>query len=305
MAGRPASADVAVIGAGSSGLAALRALRDQVPAVDCYERGSQVGGLWRYENDNGLSGAYASLRTNVSRKRMQYPSFRMPRSYADFPGHRDMAAYLDSYARTLGLSELIRFGVGVERMDRDADGGWVLSFDDRSRRRYAAVVVAIGVFWCPKLPSYPGSFDGQLIHSHDYRTPEPFAGRRVPVVGAGQSASEIAVELSRVAPRTLLSVRSGTHVVPRWIGRGPYDALDVDPLNRMPWWLMNLIYGLRVRRETGAPPESWPSAHHRLLESIPIVSSDLLPAIRRGDVVKPAVVLTRWRQGASSTGPWN
>lgn len=78
-------ADVAVIGAGSSGLAVLKALREQGVAVECFERGCDVGGLWRYENENGLSGAYASLRTNVSRSRMQYPSFPMPDSYGDFP----------------------------------------------------------------------------------------------------------------------------------------------------------------------------------------------------------------------------
>jgi dimethylaniline monooxygenase (N-oxide forming) len=74
-----------VIGAGSSGLAVVKALREQRVAVECFERGSDVGGLWRYQNDNGVSGAYASLRTNPSRLRMQYTSFPMPASYGDFP----------------------------------------------------------------------------------------------------------------------------------------------------------------------------------------------------------------------------
>ena len=78
-------AHVAVIGAGSSGLAILKALREHGIAAECFERGSDVGGLWRYGNDNGLSSAYASLRTNVSRPRMQYPSFPMPGSYGDLP----------------------------------------------------------------------------------------------------------------------------------------------------------------------------------------------------------------------------
>ena len=97
---------VAVIGAGSSGLAVLGALRRHGIAVDGFERGSEVGGLWRYDNDNdnGLSSAYASLRTNVSRPRMQYPSFPMPSSYGDFPHHRDMAAYLEAYADASGPS---------------------------------------------------------------------------------------------------------------------------------------------------------------------------------------------------------
>jgi dimethylaniline monooxygenase (N-oxide forming) len=290
MTARPVGADVAVIGAGSSGLAVLKALHEQGIAVDCFERGSDVGGQWRYENDNGLSGAYASLRTNVSRPRMQYPSFPMPRSYADFPGHRDMAAYLDVYANAFGLRELVRFRASVERLEPDPSGGWRLTLDDGSVHRYRAVVVAIGLFWCPKVPDDQGAFAGVTIHSHAYRTTEPFVGRRVLVVGAGQSAAEIAVEVSRVASETLLSVRSGTHVLPRWIGGKPYDARDIDPLNRMPWRLLNLVYRFRVAQELGPAPASWPFGFHRLLEGIPIVSSDLLPAVLRGEVVvKPAI----------------
>ena len=103
-------ADVAVIGAGSSGLAVLKALHEREVAVECFECGSAVGGLWRYENDNGLSGAYASLRTNASRLRMQYPSFPMPESYGDFPHHSEMAAYLSAYVEAFELRTLIRFG---------------------------------------------------------------------------------------------------------------------------------------------------------------------------------------------------
>ena len=292
-------AHVAVIGAGSSGLAVLKALREHGITAECFERGSDVGGLWRYGNDNGLSSAYASLRTNVSRARMQYPSFPMPGSYGDFPHHSQMAAYLADFAEMFGLRDLVNFGVTVERLEPDPSGAWRVTLDDGSVRRYEAVVVAIGLFWCPKLPDAPGDFTGQLSHSHDYRTPEPFAGRRVLVVGAGQSAAEIAVEVSGVAARTLLSVRGGTHVIPRWIGGRPYDAADIDPLNRMPWRLMNLIFGKAVARELGPLPRSWPAPTQRPIEGIPIISSDLVPAVRRGDVViKPG--LERLRGGRAS-----
>jgi Flavin-binding monooxygenase-like len=281
---------VAVLGAGSSGLAAMKGLREHGLGVEGFERGSDVGGLWRYENDNGLSAAYASLRTNVSRSRMQYPSFAMPKSYGDFPNHREMAAYLGAYADAYGLRDSIRFRTKVERLEPAAGGTWRVTLDDGSRRSYGAVVVATGLFWSPRLPDYAGSFDGTVSHSHEYRTPEPYTGRRVLVVGAGQSAAEIAVEISTVAERTFMSVRGGVHVIPRWIGRRPYDAGDIAPLNRMPWRLLNLIYGLRVRRALGGHPASWPRAAHRPVEGIPIVSSELLPAVRRGDVVvKPAI----------------
>jgi dimethylaniline monooxygenase (N-oxide forming) len=284
------AAEVAVIGGGSSGLAVLKALRERNIAVACFERGSDVGGLWRYENDNGLSGAYASLRTNVSRRRMQYPSFPMPASYGDFPHHSEMAAYLGAYAAEFGLRPLIRFGTTVERVEPAADGRWTITLADESRRSYRAVVVAVGLFWCPRLPAYPGHFDGTVSHSHDYRIPDPYAGRRVLVVGAGQSAAEIAVEVSAVARPTVLSMRGGVHVIPRWIGRRPYDGADVSPLNRLPWGLLNRIYGWRVARTLGPAPPSWPLRDKRLLEGIPIVSSELLPAVRRGGVVvRPAI----------------
>jgi dimethylaniline monooxygenase (N-oxide forming) len=284
------AADVAVIGDGSSGLAVLKALREQGVAAVCFERGSDVGGLWRYENDNGLSGAYASLRTNASRLRMQYPSFPMPASYGDYPHHSEMAAYLDAYVDAFDLRPLIRFGTTVERLEPDVAETWWITLDGGSRRGYRAVVVATGRFWSPRLPTYPGSFDGTVSHSHDYRTPDRFAGRRVLVVGAGNSAAEIAVEVSAVAERTLMSMRGGAHVLPRWIGRTPFDAGDVEPFNRMPWRLLNLIYGRRVARARGPVPASWPLPAHRLLEGIPIISSDVLPAVRRGDIiVKPAI----------------
>jgi cation diffusion facilitator CzcD-associated flavoprotein CzcO len=278
-------ANVAVIGAGSSGLAAIKALREQSVNVEGFERGSDVGGLWRYENDNGLSGAYGSLRTNVSRSRMEYPSFAIPNSYGDFPHHSEMAAYLGAYAEAYGLRASIRFGTTVERLEPAADGRWWITLDDGSSHNYGFVVVATGVFWSPRLPSYPGGFDGTVSHSHEYRMPAPFAGRRVLVVGAGQSAAEIAVEVSAVAERTFMSVRGEVHVIPRWVGRGPYDAADVAPLNRLPWRLLNLMYDQRAARALGPTPASWPRPAHRLLEGIPIVSSDLLPAVRRGDIV--------------------
>src|SRR4029434_7873857 len=109
-------ANVAVLGAGSSGLAAMKGLREQGLGVEGFERGSDVGGLWRYENDNGLSAAHAARRTSVSRSRMQYPSFAMPKSYGDFPHHRQMAAYLGAYADPYGLRDSIRFRTRCSRL---------------------------------------------------------------------------------------------------------------------------------------------------------------------------------------------
>jgi dimethylaniline monooxygenase (N-oxide forming) len=121
------------------------------------------------------------------------------------PHHSEMAAYLDAYADAFGVRPLIRFGTTVERLEPDLGGRWWITLDDGSRRGNRAVVVATGLFWSPRLPTYPGRFDGTVSHSHTYRTPDRFVSRRVLIVGAGNSAAEIAVEVSALAERTIMS----------------------------------------------------------------------------------------------------
>lgn len=284
------SAEVCVVGAGSSGLAALKALRDAGIPAQGFERGSDVGGNWRYENDSGLSSAYASLRCNVSRKRMQYRSFHMPRSFGHYPGHREMAAYFGRYADIFGLRNRIAFGTTVERLEPDPGGGWRLTLLDASTRHYRAAIVASGRHWAPRYPDWAATSEVAGIHSHDYRVPEPFAGKRVLVVGAGQSAGEIAVELSSVAAHVAMSVRGRTHVIPRWLLGRPVDELDVFPINTTYWPLLNWNFALLARLSGWRIPPQWPAPALRPLEENPTVSSDLLPAIRRGAIaVRPPV----------------
>jgi cation diffusion facilitator CzcD-associated flavoprotein CzcO len=275
---------VAVIGAGSSGLAAVKALaRCDFPVV-CFERGSAVGGNWRYQNDSGTSAAYASLRCNVSRRRMQYPSFPMPRSYGDFPSHTDMAAYLDAYTDAFRLRRHIRFATRVERVEPSGDGTWRVTALGGETTRHSAVVVAHGHHWEPRWPDLAGASTAQLMHAHDYRVPDPLAGKRVLVIGAGQSAVEIATEASRVAAQTLISVRTGTHVLPRYILGRPFDLLDVDLVNRLPWTFLNWLTGRLVRLARREDPAAYGfrPPRHRVLDQVPAVSSDLLPALRSG-----------------------
>jgi cation diffusion facilitator CzcD-associated flavoprotein CzcO len=179
---------------------------------------------------------------------------------------------------------------GRPALEPEQGGGWCLWLPDDAVRRFDAVVVAVGHDWCPKLPAYPGVFAGHTSHSHHYRAAERFAGGHVLVVGGGSWAAEIAVEVAGVAERTCISVRSGAHVIPRRVGGRPHEASDREPHNRMPWRLINARYGRAVAREVGPLPRSWPLPSHRLLEWIPIISSDLLPAVRGGAVaVRPAV----------------
>lgn len=291
--------DACIIGAGSAGLAALRELSLRGFRVECFERGSNVGGNWRYENDSGTSSAYRSLRCNVSRKRMQYPSFPMPSTYDDFPHHSEMAAYLEAYAAAFRLYPHIRFQTGAERVERDSSGAWRVWLADGSERTCLALVVANGHDWEPSWPELPGDSAVETSHAHDYRDPEPFAGQRVLILGGGQSGCEIACEVSGIASRTLLSVRRGAHVLPRFVLGDPYDDLDRAPFNLLPWPVMRATFAPTVAISSRGRPSDYglPEPTHRFLEQLPVVSSDLIPALQRGDVTpRPRVErLDGWR----------
>lgn len=289
----PATTDpICVIGAGGAGLAAVKALNERGLPVVCYERGSNVGGNWRYENDSGTAAAYASLRCNVSRQHMQYARFPMPASYGDFPSHTDMAAYFEAYTDTFNLRRHIRFSTAVEKLEPTGERRWRVTLHSGHSVEYGTVVIANGHHWAPQWPRLSGTSTAPMTHAQAYRTPDSFAGKRVLVIGAGQSAVEIATEVSRVAQRTMLSVRSGAHVIPRYILGRPFDLLDVDVLNRLPWSVLNWLLDrlVRIARDGDVATYGFRAPAHRILEHIPAVSSDLFTALRRGAiVVKPAI----------------
>jgi cation diffusion facilitator CzcD-associated flavoprotein CzcO len=271
-------------------LAALRALSTAGLEVAAFERGSRAGGNWVLDNDNGWSAAYGSLRTNVSRRRMQYPSFPMPRRFGQFVGHADMASYLQEYARAADLLRLTRFGVTVESAQPQA-GGWVLRLDDGTVETCDALVCAAGWNRVPCWPEWAlaGDHGVPITHSHDYRRPAPFRGRRVLVVGAGSSAMEIAVEVSTAARRTILSVRSGRFVIPRLVNRRPYDELDSSLINRMPWALLNRVFVGAGRLDRLQPP-GLPRPPYRPLEQLPSICSGMTEAVRTGAVeLRPGI----------------
>ena len=244
---------VCVVGAGLSGLAAIRELKLGGHEVACFEAGTAIGGSWRYGNDNGVSAAYASLHTNVSRRNMQYPSLRFPGPSDERPHHSELLAYLESYAEVNDLLGDISLGTRVKRARAD-DRGWTVEVDGQPTRHFDALVVAAGQFWDPQLPELAGEFSGETMHVRDYRTPEPFEGRRVLIVGAGQSALDISAEISFVAERTLLSCRRGHHLIPvRILGRS-LDRLDFPTLNRLPWPMVRRGFET-LMRVTGTKPD--------------------------------------------------
>ena len=290
---------VCIIGAGSSGIVAAQVLDARGIPFDCFEKGSQVGGNWRFENDNGMSSAYRSLHINTSRRVMAFKSLPMPDHFPDYPSHFQMAAYFDEFVDHFGLRERISFRTEVTKVE-PADGEWAVTTKAASgvegTERYRGVFVANGHHWDPRWPepAFPGSeeFEGEQLHAHHYREPDVLRGKRVLVLGLGNSATDIAVESSRIAEKTFLSTRRGAYVIPKYVNGKPIDELS-NPITSMTPLAVQRFFAMRALAvASAADPTAYglPKPDHKLFEAHPTVSSELLPRLGHGDITpKPNI----------------
>jgi hypothetical protein len=308
-----------VIGAGSSGIAVVKALLDRGIPFDCFECSDQVGGNWVFGNRNGMSAAYRDLFINVSRERMAYADYPMPTSYPDFPHHTHIKEYFDNYVDHFDLRGQIEFETSVEHVARREDGVWEVTIErvggdrdesrvgggsesrggdrgdggNRETREYDAVIVANGHHWDPRWPepAFPGQedFAGTQLHAHSYLDNSIFAGRDVVIVGMGNSAMDIAVESSYVAANTYLSARKGAWIIPKYVFGRPVDQLPNNP--RVPFAIRQRMIHQTIKTITG-PPERYglPKPDHKFGESHPTVSGRILDRIAHGTIApKPNI----------------
>jgi dimethylaniline monooxygenase (N-oxide forming) len=287
-----------IIGAGSSGIAAAKALLDRGISFDCFEKSDQVGGNWVFGNRNGMSAAYRDLFINVSRERMAYADFPMPASYPDFPHHTHIKEYFDNYVDHFGLREQIAFETSVEHVQRREDGVWEVTIEaagggGRETREYDALIVANGHHWDARWPepAFPGTdtFAGTQLHAHSYVENSIFAGKDVVIVGMGNSAMDIAVESSYVAAHTYLSARKGAWIIPKYVFGKPVDQLPNNP--RVPFAIRQRMIHHTIKTITG-PPERYglPKPDHKFGESHPTVSGRILDRIAHGTIApKPNI----------------
>ncbi|CAM6046018.1 unnamed protein product [Sphagnum compactum] len=234
---------VGVIGAGAGGLVTARELIREGHSVVVFEKSMTVGGVWVYEPevDSELLGVksdrkrvhssmYASLRTNLPRELMSYvdypflPSNGRRRDGRRYPGHQEVAFYLQDFAQECELLEFIRFGVSVEHVELEMDRpDGEISWKVTTRRRvvdgfeevveeevFDAVVVCSGHFSEPRIADIPGidTWPGKEMHSHNYRDPQSFTDKSVVVIGTGASSDDISRELAEVAKEVHVSGRS-------------------------------------------------------------------------------------------------
>jgi dimethylaniline monooxygenase (N-oxide forming) len=291
----PALPKVCVVGAGSSGIAAVKALHQRGFDLDCFEKSDRVGGNWVYKNRNGMSSAYRSLHINTSRERMGFPGFPMPKSYPDFPHHTQIAQYFDGYVDHFGFRDRITFETGVDHAALLGDGAWAVTTDRGETRRYDALVVANGHHWDARWPepAFEGSdvFAGVQMHSHDYVGDDPsfFRDKRVVILGMGNSAMDIAVESSFSAAATYLAARRGAWVVPKYVFGKPLDQISTQA--GIPYRVRQACFRALLRVGVGDMARyGLPKPEHGVLEAHPTVSDGILSRIAHGEVTpKPNI----------------
>ena len=277
---------VGIIGAGPSGIAAAKAmLQAGLDDLVLFERNNQVGGNWIYSPQSSHSSVFETTHIISSKALSQYDDFPMPADYPDYPDHLQLKQYFQAYARHFDVERHIRFGVEVTKIARLADNRWRVTPDRGAAEDFDHLLIANGHHWKPRMPDYPGNFAGDILHSHDFKSAAPFAGKRVLVIGGGNSACDIAVETSRVSASTAISMRRGYWFLPKFLMGLPADVLHQKTMAKLPralrgpmlkWTLRltqgsNSLYGLEE-------PKHGPFQVH------PTVNSELLYFIRHGKI---------------------
>ncbi|XP_034540274.1 dimethylaniline monooxygenase [N-oxide-forming] 5-like [Notolabrus celidotus] len=293
---------VLVIGAGVSGLTSIKACLDEGLEPTCFESSHDLGGLWRFKEkpEPGRANIYYTVVINSSKEMTAFSDFPPPAELANNMHHSEVLLYLRLYAEAFNLLRHIQFQMTVlsvrQRADFAVTGQWEVETESGQGQRethvFDAVMVCTGHYTHPHLPlkDFPGieSFAGRYFHSWDYRSAEGLQGKRVVVIGIGNSGGDIAVDISRVAEKVYLSTRSGAWVVGR-VGRGGIPG-DLFLTSRMDMFMFKLfpskinkmlekgLNGAFCHRLYGLKPK------HGFFAKIPVVNDDLSARIISGRV---------------------
>ncbi|MCZ6806616.1 MAG: NAD(P)/FAD-dependent oxidoreductase [Deltaproteobacteria bacterium] len=271
-----------VIGAGPAGMLAARSLKHAGIPYEQFDKNDDVGGIWDIKND--WSPMYESAHFISSKTVSNLPGFEMPEDYPDYPNHREILAYVRDFARAYDLYPKITFEMSIERVEPEEDGRrWLVTFGNGETRRYRGLFLCSGNTWDPNMPDYPGEFTGEMIHAVRYRDRKMFSGKRVLVVGGGNSGCDIACDAALYADEAYISLRRGYHFIPKHIFGIPADkfAGKID----LPRWIERPMFELLLRLVVGDLTNfGLPKPDHPVMASHPIMNTQLLHYLGHGDI---------------------
>jgi len=286
---------ICIIGAGPSGLTALKNCLEAGLEAMVFEKNDEVGGNWVFNSKTGHSSVYNNTHIISSKIWSEYEDFPMPDDYPDYPNHQKIQQYFASYAKHFDLMPNIRFNHQIVKVERTEQGEWLVQFinqqGEQQAEKFSHLMVANGHHWDPKMPQYDGQFGGKFIHSHDFKgVDDSWQGKKVLVIGAGNSGCDVAVETARVAEKVSMSMRSPQWFIPKFMFGIPSDVLG-----SFSSWLprkvkqLSLTFLLRLfqgrYRKYGLPEPK-----NLVLSQHPTANSDLLDFIRHGRIhPQPAI----------------
>tara|TARA_B100000787_G_C16197623_1_gene302101 strand:+ start:3090 stop:4397 length:1308 start_codon:yes stop_codon:yes gene_type:complete len=287
---------VCIIGAGPSGLPAIKNISEAGISVIAYDYNGDVGGNWIYNEKVSHSSVFETTHIISSKTLSQYEDFPYGPEISDYPSHEELRNYFQSYAKHFNLYPHIQFNTLVKSCVRLASNDWeVTTIKDENEHVeiFTDLVVCNGHHWEPKYPVYPGKFTGDFLHSHQYKKAAPFRDKKVLVIGGGNSACDVAVETSRISAKTSISWRRGYRIIPKFLMGKPTDVFAIK-MNFLPIFLRNLLAGFIAYINNGSNKiYGLPEPDHKFGATHPTINSELLYKIRHGKI-KPKLEIERF-----------
>ena len=292
-----------IIGAGASGLAVAKNFAQRGIPFDCLEREQDIGGLWNIATPSGIVYETTHLVSSISSTGFDDLPM-LDEDYPEYPSHERVLGYFRDYARTFGLLDHIEFGKAVSRVAPQGAGRWEVAIAGEAQPRvYDGVVLASGHHDVPRMPAYPGTFSGEILHSRGYRSPRQLRDKRVLVVGCGNSAADIVSDAVHGGSRVFLSIRRGYWFVPKFIlGFPTGDVIsyaEMAPLPRLlKRWLFQGVLWL-----VQGPPSRYrmPDPDYAIDQAHPTMTDEIPRLVAHGDLtVKPEIAALRGGSRAAS-----
>ena len=278
---------ICVIGAGPSGITAIKNIVEAGFKVKAFDFNSDVGGNWIYNDKETHSSVFETTHIISSKSLSQFEDFHFSENVADYPSHDELRQYFQSYASNFGLYEHIQFNTLVKKCERLEDNNWEVTISHKNKESvevFSDLVVCNGHHWKPNVPQYSGNFNGSFIHSHNYKKASPFINKNVLVIGGGNSACDVAVETSRVSNKTFLSWRRGYRIIPKFFMGKPSDVF-ASYMSFLPISIRNKLAGFLAYLTNGSNSNyGLLKPGHKFGETHPTINSELIYKIRHGKI---------------------